>query len=485
MRQFSRIVARNSAFGMGAQIAIKLLSFCFTVLIIRNLGDDVYGQYTTIVAYGAIFIFFADLGLSPYAVREIARWRDAPDGIERVNTLFGNLLALRFCLSIVAGLMIVVSAWLTGQPLIIIGAILLNAFGLVIYSVHGASEAVLAGFERLDINAGARVVYQLLFVVGGGVALWYSMGYYGLIAATLIAITWMTYICWRGVQRLGLRPKRPTFHTWPALIRISIPFGIIGFTLGLSYKFDTLLLQHFFDYDTAGHYNAAYTLVFSSFMLSNIINTALYPSLARQSATASETLPMIYERAIRYLLMIGLPIAVGGWALSGQIIPFLYETEFMPAIPVLQIIIWTVPLMFMTEFLGYAVVISGQERRVARAVIISTTCNILINILVIPRFGIIGAAVTTVFTELVLVTQYVWMLRGMLRQLNWGHALIRPLLATLLMGMAVIALSQLPLLLNIAMGVLVYAILLIVLGVVGKEELHFVQSLRQRQEATS
>ncbi|MES4792645.1 MAG: flippase, partial [Chloroflexota bacterium] len=85
---------------------------------------------------------------------------------------------------------------------------------------------------------------------------------------------------------------------------------------------------------------------------------------------------------------------------------------YLPAVPVLQIVIWAVPLMFASEFLGYMVVVQGKESRVARAVLLSTSLNVALNILLIPRFGFIAAAIMTVLTEAVLVGQYLWFLRG-------------------------------------------------------------------------
>ena len=68
-----RVVARNAAAGMASQVAIKVLSFTFTVLVIRRLGVETYGQYAAVSAFGALFVSFADLGLSTYTVREVAR----------------------------------------------------------------------------------------------------------------------------------------------------------------------------------------------------------------------------------------------------------------------------------------------------------------------------------------------------------------------------------------------------------------------------
>jgi O-antigen/teichoic acid export membrane protein len=482
MRQFSRVVARNSAFGMAAQMAIKLLSFGFSVLIVRNLGAADYGQYAAVLAFGAMFVFLADLGLSPYTVREVARWRDAPDGTERASALFGDVLLLRFLLSVLAALLLIATAWLTGRPMVMTIAIALGTLGLIMYSVQGSSDAMLAGFERLDLSAGSKVSYQLVFVLAGTAALLLGAGYYGLIGANLLGIAVMTIICWRGARRLGLRPSPAVARNWPALLRASIPFGIIGFTLGLSYKFDSVLLNIFRGDAETGYYNAAYNLVFSTVMLSNVINTALYPSLTRQAVSAPHLLPKIYERALRYLLVLALPIAVGVASLADQIVPFLFKAAYLPATPALRIVIWAVPLMFMSDFLGYIVVIAGQEVRVARAVIVSTGFNVVLNLFIVPRFGFFGAAIMTVVTEAVLVSQYLWMLRAQLRDLHWGYVLFRPLLAALTMGGVVLLIRDLPLLVNIAVGALSYGGLLLLLGVLGKDELRFVRGLRRGAE---
>src|SRR5262249_4076411 len=245
MAYFYRVVARNSAFGLLSQAVIKLLSFVFSVLIIRNLGVESYGQYAAVLAYGAVFVGLADLGLSPYAVRETARARDQPDAEARIANLLGNVLALRLGLSTLASALLIVSAWVTARPPEMIGAIALGCLGLVMYGVYGSAEAFLAGFERLDLTARSRVLNQLVFVLIGAGLLAIGLGYYGLIVANLLGIGLMTAFCWRAVCRLGLRACRPDCRLWRDLLRASIPFGVIGLTLGLSYKFDSVLLNIF------------------------------------------------------------------------------------------------------------------------------------------------------------------------------------------------------------------------------------------------
>jgi O-antigen/teichoic acid export membrane protein len=478
MQRFASVVARNSSLGAAAQIIIKLLSFGFSVLIVRQLGAEEFGQYAAITAFGALFLFIGDLGLSPYAVRQVARLRDQPDAEAQISSLYSDIIGLRLVLMTLGCATMLVAAWLTERPAMMIGAMALNALGMLAYALQGSSEAFLAGFERLDITAGARVVYQVIFVVLGAAALWFGLGYYGLIYGTLLSIAALTLICWRSLSRLGVRPRWPHTRVWLALLRASLPFGVIGFALGLSYKFDSVLLNIYRSDAETGYYNAAYNLVFSMATISNVINTSLYPSLTRQAAHAPQTLPRIYERVLRYLLLLSLPLAVGTTILAAPLVQLLFGVEYAAAAPTLQIVIWAVPLMFLSEFLGYVVLVANHEGRVARAIVISTSVSVGLNLFLVPRYGLLAAASVTVFTELILVSQYLWMLRHTLREARLVPALLRIGAAALAMGLLVAQLAKLPLTLAVLAGVLSYGALVFGLRVLGPEEWQFVRRLR-------
>jgi O-antigen/teichoic acid export membrane protein len=483
MQQLSGIVARNSLFSAGAQIAIKLLSFGFSVLIIRRLGPAEFGQYGAILAIGAVFMIFSDLGLSPYTVREVARLRNEPDHATRINQLYGNVLSLRIVLTILTAGMQIATAWLTGETSLIISAVALNSVGLLLYSIQGSTDAVLQGFERLDIAARAKVLQQVVFVVLGSTALFLHAGFFGLIGASLCGIVLLAIACWRGITALGIRPTRPTPDQWISLLRVCFPFGVIGLTLGLSYKFDSVLLYHFRGDVENGLYTAAYNLVFSTAMLSNIINTSLYPSLSRQASSDPASLDRVYDRILRYLLVSGLPIAVGGSILADQIILLIGGEAYRQAIDVFRILILVSPLMFVTEYLGYIVLIRGEEKKAARSVMISTAVNVIANILFIPVYGMMAAAVITVITEIVLVIQYILVLRHGVH-FDRLRSVIQPLIAVALMGLAVLlARIYLPLLANVAVGAIVYLPALIALKVIGQEELTFVRKIRTPSSA--
>ena len=392
------------------------------------------------------------------------------------------MLWLRIVLAIVAGVSTVIAGIVTQRPLEVILALTINGAFLWVYGIQGTSEVTLSGFERIDLAAGAKVLNQLIFVVAGGAALFLGAGYFGLIGANLLGGIAMAVVCWRGVKRLGVKPSPPEWSAWPRLIRAALPFGIVTFALGLSYRFDTVLLSILQGDEATGHYRAAYNLIFTLVVFSNVVNTALYPSLTRQAATNPEKLAGHTSRILRYLMALALPMATGAFLLARPLVDALYNAQqYADSVVALEILIWTLPFMYASELLGYVVLITNREKLVARAVVVSTTLNVIMNLILVPRFGLYAASAMTVATEVILVGQHLWNLRPLTFQLDWGQALLRPLLATVLMGVAInLAGAWLPWWALIGLGGAVYASAAYLLGVLNAEDLKVLRRSRSK-----
>ncbi|MER3514377.1 MAG: flippase [Chloroflexota bacterium] len=500
MRSVGAIVARNSLFSLGGQIAVKLLSFAFTVFVVRRLGDATFGRYSTALAYVYLFAIFSDLGLGTYLVREVARDRS------RIAELLSNVIVLRLILSAGTVALIVGSAAALGRPGDVVIGVFVAGCMLFAFAVQGPLDSVLIGRERLDYSAVFSIATQLVFVGLGTLVLLRGLSYVWLLAAQLVSVLSAAALSaivvrrlatdggqWYAEARLQQSRRRlpssilgrPSPRKWPGLVRAALPFGVIGFTIGLSYHLDTVLLSTYRSDAEVGWYRAAYNLIFTLTMISHAICLALYPSLTRQRASLPQGLVRAYERALKYLFMLSIPIAVGATILAGSIILNLYREALAPAVVPLRILIWVLPLLFLSEFLGYVVIIADREQRAARALIVSTTCNVLLNLLLIPRFGYLAASVVTVITEAVLVGQYLWELRHELAGVRRVEVFGKPLLAALIMGLMLLALEVLEaplssqpvwLLARITLGGAVYVGVLWALRALGLEEVRFVVS---------
>lgn len=478
MRQLSAIVVKNSVFSLLGQVLIKVLSFCFSVFVVRRLGDASFGKYSTALAYVGVYAIFSDLGLAPYMVREVAKDND------EASFMFFNVAALRLILSACTFALIIGSAILLKRsPGLILGAAVASG-GLFLYAIEGPLESLLMAKERLDYLSAVNVLNQLAFVALGTFVLVGGYGFVGLLAASLCSLSAATVV---GLvilyRRLGglhwqLDPAR-----WLPLLRAALPFGLIGFALGLSYKASTVLLQYFHGDGATGWYNVAYNLIFMLMMISHAVNLALYPSMCRQYATNPQAMPKLYERALKYLFLFSIPIAAGTTILSDKIIYFLYTEEFAPSILPLRILIWVLPLMFLTELLGNMVVVHDQEKKVVRALMTSTAISVVLNLLLIPRFGLLGASIVTVVTEMVLAAQYLWLLRKELSAMSYTVVFLKPALAATAMGAVLLALRNLHLFILVGLGATVYLGGLILFGSVGGQEMTFLMNFLRRRAA--
>jgi O-antigen/teichoic acid export membrane protein len=478
MSSFSRIVARNSIFSLMGQIGIKILSFCFSVFVVRRLGGESYGQYTTVLAYVNIFAIFSDFGLAAYALREIAKDK------ERTSSIFSNVVAMRLILSVLAVAMATGSAILSGRSPDLVLGVFVYSCGLFLYAVQGPLDMLLMAKERLGYSAVFSVVNQLVFVSLGTLVLLRGYGVIGLIVASLCGVSAMAGLSFVVIhRRLGGLEWQVDPSTWLRLVRSALPFGVIGFTLGLSYKVDTVLLQYFQGDAVTGWYNAAYNLIFMLMTISHAVNISLYPSMVRQHATNPDKMAQIYNRALRYMVVLSLPIAAGTTVLADKIVLFLYSEEFSATILPLRILVWVLPLMFLSELLGNIVVVHDQEHKVARSIGVSTAVNLALNLVLIPRFGLKAASGITVFTEAVLVGQYLWMLRRELASVDQVSVFLKPVLAATSMGIAAWVLRGWNLLAIVVIAVAIYLAGVVSLGVVGKKEVYFVRNLLARREA--
>ncbi len=445
----TRSIAHNSALGMAGQLLIRALSVLFGIAVVRRFGSDTFGQYSSVLAFVSLFSVLSDLGLGAWGVRAVAEDR------AQTSALIWRIATLRLVLSGATAASVVGLAALL-YPVQQVIAIAVATGSLFLFGINGAFDMAWLGHERLDISSAVSVVNQVAFVGIGTAVLIGHGGVLALIVASLAALSIATAVSWWRARRLlAIARPRPMLRGSWTLVRACAPIGIVQVTLLISYKADTVLLSLFRDNATVGVYAVAYNLIFSLMLLSHSVNLAVFPALSRASGDRA-AIAHLASRAMKYLLIVGVPIAFGGALLAPRLIPLLYTDAFRQSATVLRIVIWVLPLMFLTEFCGYYANAIHRERAAGLAALVMAGVNIACNVICIPLFGVWAAAIITVITEVVFLGQYLWILRdrGVLRTLTglgW-----RPVLASIGMVAALIALPVHLLPLTVALGMAVY-----------------------------
>ena len=478
-QSFMAVVARNSAFVLGSQVLIKIIAFAFNVYVVRRLGAGHFGQYATVMAYVAIFGIFTDLGLAPYSVREMAEDRS------RTSWLLPNSIAIRVILSLIVTCIAPLSAlWLGKEEHLVLGILIASA-GQLVWAFQGPLASALIARERLDYSATFTLVERLVFWGLGTLALVSGIGFIGLIVASLAGVGVRAMLSgWVLFRRLGVGRLELAVRRWPALLRSALPFGVSGIAFVLRRRFDTILMSFVLTDEAVGWYNVPITLIGMLLLLAVSVGQSMYPSMVRAYKTNASVLRRLVRRAIRYLLIISLPIAVGGVILADKIVVTLYTEEFVNSGRILQIMLCALPCLFLLELLGRLANTLHREQQLARMTVINAGITIALNLALIPTLGVIGAALALVGGRVINLVQN-WLLIGHERLVgrHWG-GLLRTALAAGLMGVAVFFLRELHLAVSIGGGALLYGVLLIGLGAVERQEIHhLVQMIPGRRKA--
>ena len=463
---------------MAGQLVVKALSFVFAVYVVRELGDASFGQYSFILAYVALFAIFSDLGLAPYVVREVAKDRS------RAAYLYSNAVAIRLILSaLVVAAATIAALFLNYRSDVVLGVFLAGC-GLFLYALQGMLDSVVMGREKLNYSAVMGICNQLVFVLMGTLALVMDWGLIGLIVASLAGIAISALV---GVALIAGRLRWPTLsldaRAWPALVKAALPLGGIGVALAISYKIDTVLLSFFRGDAEVGWYNAAYNLIFTLMTVSHGVNLALYPSLSRAQVLNPGAVSVAGQTSLRYLLAMSMPLAVGGAMLADRIVRFLYTDAFASSGAALGILILVLPLMFTTELLGYLTLVTNREWSATRVFLIGAGANLGLNLLLLPVYGLLGAAIVTVLTEAIILVQFLALLRRTISLGSMVASALRIGAACVVMGAFVLAVRDMSLPAIVASAGVVYFIAVLAFGVVGLGELRLARSLVGRRPA--
>lgn len=199
-----------------------------------------------------------------------------------------------------------------------------------------------------------------------------------------------------------------------------------------------------------------------------------FPVISRLYQESREKLTRFTAICARYLILFSVPLSVGGTVLAKPIITLLYGTKYQPGVPAFQILIWTIATVFSNAAFGYLLLASGRQKQYMYASVTGAGVNFIFNLLLIPKFGIIGAGIATMITEVTVLLYLYVSAQSVARVPVLKYYFQAGLAAAVMAG--VIIYFNLTLLVSIAAGILVYGLTLVLLRSITIEDFRILRS---------
>jgi O-antigen/teichoic acid export membrane protein len=413
---------RNAASPFAARLFLSLLNLGYYIVQVHLITQGALDQYI----YASLIFLYAgtitDWGLGTLLTRDLARARqgDTTPGRERAaaRRLFAETFGLRLALAAAALVPLALLAWTApGQA---VGnltpegswAIVLLGLALLPGSFSAAASALYYAYERMGWPSAVQTVTGVLNVGLGIGVLWLGGGVIGLAGAALATNIITAIIFYRQMRRDFFAPAL----AWPpaavALLATAFPLMVNGLLVTIFFRFDQLIIKAVRPEGEVTLYETAYKFINFTLIITPSVTLALFPGMAHAAVHDRTALARQYRAGLKVLLLLGFPIVAVTVALAPlliQLVTFGKGAIFLPASAwALQILICFLPFSFVNGLTQYVLIALDRQRWLTGAFMAAAVFNVGVNLLVIPVFGIYGAAAVTILSELVLLGPFLW-----------------------------------------------------------------------------
>ncbi len=383
---------RNTSWMLFGQ-ASMVISLIVNIWLARYLGPTNYGTLSYVLAFGGIFGFIAGLGMNDVLVRELVRYP------EKRDKLLGSAFGLLSVTGVIAFLCVIGSAFLFEPTGLVRTLIIL--YGTVF--LFSPTSAILAYFQA-TVQGRRNAIVQISSVLAVAcvkVALiLLHKGIVWLIFAFILDIVVGSIMYIVNYRASGLSMYQWTFdrNIAKALFIGSIFLMLSAVTSYFFLRIDQIMIRFYLGDTAVGFYAAAVKLSEIWYFIPGIICASIFPAIINAKKVSEELYKKRLWKLYAFLGGSALLIAVPITFLAPWLISILFGSTYATAAPILAIYIWSGIGLFLDTGLDRYFTTENRLLLVFLYNLLAATTNVILNIILIPRIGITGAAWATLIS---------------------------------------------------------------------------------------
>jgi len=382
-------LAKNTTYLTIAAVGQKLLAFVYFMIIARTVGVEWTGKYFFALSFTTIFSIFVDFGLNHVLIREIAKDRT------KIPKYLNNIFSAKLFMASASVIVAVIIINLMGYDSLTLTLVYLALIVMVADSFHLTFYGVFRGIKTLKYEAIGIFVSELIIVSFGAFVLFTNPILPLLIIALLLgSLFHIIYSLALLKAKLDVLPKFELDRIFlKTTFIIAIPFALAGVSNKVYSYIDSVLLSLLAGDIYVGWYSIAYKFTYAFQFIPMAFVAGLYPAFSSCWKKDNQQLINTFNQAMRYMMIISVPIAFGVFSLSGQIVMTFYGAEYSESILPLQILIFVLIAIFLDFPIG-SLLNACDRQAVKTGIMIATMIiNVILNIILIPYLQVVGAAI--------------------------------------------------------------------------------------------
>lgn len=386
-----------------AKIISLIVSFLTITIIAKYLGPENFGKLSYAQNFVALFSAFASIGIDQILLRELVANKD------KEKELLGTAFILKLCFGLATFTTTLITAlFLNSDPILtwMIGIIALT-FIFQPFGVIGQlfNALVLSKFNSYVSIAIAFLIPGLKLLI-----VYFDKGIL-FISATIAVESAIYAVAYYYLYKVILNGRifdwKPSYIRALHLLRDSWPLLLVSLSGYIYGRIDQVMIQQYLNSSAVGLYDIAVRLTELLGFIPGVIIASLFPALVN----AKKTNQGDYLKRFRYLTILCISISILSsiilYLIAPLLIKHLFGEGFLESISITHIYVWstigTVSIIIIQQYF----IIENRPRLFLLFSIFSAICNIVLNYLLIPKYGTYGAAVATLITMMITITIFI------------------------------------------------------------------------------
>lgn len=381
---------------LGGKIVNMILSFFVSLATARYLGPDNFGSINYVAAYVSFFSSITSLGLSVIVIKEISMGKEDDNEVIWTGILMRFLTAVFSTIAVIA----LVSITDKSDPLLVkiaileSIAILASAFDTFMYWFQGKLLGKYTSIASVVAYIGMSL-YRIYLLANNADILWFAFA----TSVDTLLLSLILMLCY--VRENGFHPK-VSIRLGKSLMKQSYHYMISGLIAILYSKIDQIMLKQMLDTYSVGLYTAALTIAGLWGMIPSAFIQSVSPILYKN---AEENHGMFYKRlrqSYAGIWLLNICWSLGVSIFSYWVIYLLYGKAYLGARGALVIVVWYTGITSIGSLTQVYLATENKNKYVNYFALAGLVTDVVLNALLIPKMGILGAAIATLVTYTVI-----------------------------------------------------------------------------------
>ena len=385
---------------MAQRITQLAVSFFVSIYVINYLGSERFGIFSYVLSFSILFAPLIALGMGHIAVKEILEKK------LQLNVIMGTLFrlhlagAILFMLVLCLALLVADDGKQITTFIIIVGLTsFFKAFSVIDYFFQSrvlSKYIVIPGTVVFLLASATKLVFIYL-----SLGLDYFI-YLHLIETIVYACTQMlSFYLYRKESYKQTFSFLLLFDLTYAkkILRHSLSLVVTDLSIGFGMRIDQVMLKQFINTEAVGIYAVGIKLAEPLSFIPAVLTHSVFPKIMEWHNSSNNRKIINFTRNVFYFLCL---LALIFMFLGSELIALLFLDEYLDARTVNAVIIWALPFSFLNLITTKLLILDNNYKHIMWRQIALTLINIILNLIMIPRYGIISAAIATVVSDIII-----------------------------------------------------------------------------------